>query len=64
MRSNEADDWAMFSQVELKYEAPHQTPWLVDRRNALIRSVSQRAESQAIKESLLGLGTFVHNALV
>lgn len=51
MRAKEVDDWAMYNQVTLKHKALHQTVWLVERHNALIRSALQSAESQAIKES-------------
>ena len=71
MRGKDVDDWAMYNQITLKYKAPHQKAWLVERHNALIRAALQRAEAQVIKESLcisfttvLGLVTFMHNALV
>ena len=71
MRSNEADDWAMYSQAALKHKAFHQKAWLVERHNAFIRSALQGAETHAIKESLrvslvtvLGLVTFRRNASV
>ena len=71
MRGKDVDDWAMYNQVTLKYKAPHQKAWLVERHNALIRSALQRAETQVTKESLcvsfnvvLGLVTSMHNALV
>ena len=71
MRGKDVDDWAMYNQITLKYKAPHQKAWLVERHNALIRAALQRAECQVIKESLcisfstvLGLVTFMHNALV
>lgn len=70
MRAKDVDDWAMYNHVALKRKAPHQKAWLVERHNALIRSALQRAESQAIKESLrasfvtlLGLLAFMHSAL-
>ena len=71
MRSKEIDDWGMCSQVTLKYKAPCQNAWLVERQNAFTRTALQLAEAQVIKEPLcasfvtaLGLVTFVHNALV
>ena len=53
MRAKQAGDWAMYSQVAFKYKALCQKAWLVERHTALIRSALQRAESQAIKESLV-----------
>lgn len=48
----------------MKYKAPHQKAWLVERRNALIKPALQRAESQVSKRSpcisfttAVGLGT-------
>ena len=71
MRGKDVDDWAMYNQVTLKYKAPHQKAWLVERHNALIRAALQRAEAQVIKESrcisfttVLGLVTFMRNAFV
>ena len=70
MRATDVGGWAMYNQVALKWKAPHQNAWLVERHNALIRSALQRAEFQALKESLcasfvtvFGLVTFMHNAL-
>ena len=42
MRGKDVDDWAMYNQITLKYKAPHQKAWLVERHNALIRSALQR----------------------
>ena len=71
MRGRAVDAWAIYNQITLKYKAPHQKAWLVERHDALIRSAVQRAESQVIKESfcisftiVLGVVTFLHNALV
>ena len=71
MKGKEADDWAMYNQITVKYEAPHQKAWSVERHKALIRSALQCAESQGIKESLrvnfvavLGLVTFMRDGLV
>ena len=50
VRSEEGDARAMYNQVALKHEAPHQNAWLVEPHNALIRSALQRAEAQVIKE--------------
>lgn len=70
-RRNDIDHWARYNQIALKFEAPHQKAWLVERHDALIRSASQRAESHVIKESLcvsfgtiFGLVAFMHIALV
>ena len=70
MRGKDVDDWAMYRHTALKFKAPHQKAWLVERHNALIRSALQRVEAQVLKESLcvsfvilLGLITFMHNAL-
>ena len=70
MRGKDVDDWAMENQTTLKFKAPHQKAWLVERHNALLRSALHKAETQALKESLcvsfttvLGLVTFMHNAL-
>lgn len=51
MRDMAVDDWAMYSQIGVKHKAPHQKARPVERHNAFIRSASQRAESQATKES-------------
>ena len=71
MRGKAVGDWAMCDQFAIKDKAPHQTGWLVEGHNALIRSALQRAEAQAINETFcissniaLGLVTFMHNALV
>ena len=71
MRGKDVDDWAMHNQIILKCKAPHQKAWLVERQNALIRAGLRRAEAQVIQESLcisfqtvLGLVTFMHNAIV
>ena len=52
MKGKDVDDWAMYSQTTMRYKAPHQKAWLVERHNALIRNALQKAESQVIKESL------------
>ena len=70
-RGKEVDDWAMYSQIALKYNVPHQTVWFVERHNAFVRSVLQRAGCQAMTASLcvgfvavLGLVFVMHNVLV
>ena len=67
MRSKDVNDWVKYSQLFFKYKAPHQKTFFVQRHSALIRSASQRAGSQVIKESLcvrfstvFGLVTFMH----
>ena len=52
MRAKEVDDWAMHNQVILRYKAPRQKVWFVERHNVLLRSIVQRVESQAFKQSL------------
>ena len=71
MRGKEIDDYATYSRVTMRYKAPRQKSWLVERHNALIRSALQRAEAQVIKESLrisfatvLGLVAVMQNAFV
>ena len=50
MRGEEVDDWTMYNQITMKYKAPHQKAWLVERHNALICSVLQRAGAEVTKE--------------
>lgn len=71
VRFKEVDDWAMCSQIALRYKAPHEQARLGERHNASLRSARQRAGSQAIKKSLcigfitvLGSVAFVHGVLV
>ena len=45
MRSKEADGWALYNQVALTYNEPHQKAWLVERQNAPIRSALERANT-------------------
>lgn len=68
MGGKEVDDWAMYNQISMKHEAPHQKASLVERHNVLIRPALQRAEAQCVKGSLcvsvgavFGLVTFMHN---
>ena len=71
MRGKQVDGWAMYNQIAMTHEAPHEKAWLVEMHNALVRSALQRAESQVIKEPLCvscgivtGLVTFMHKAFV
>ena len=52
MMGKEVDDWAVYSQIAMMYNVPHQQAWLVERHDALIRAALQRVESQVIKQSV------------
>ena len=36
MRGEDVDDWAMYNKIRLKYKAPHQKAWLVERHMFLL----------------------------
>ena len=49
MRGKDVDDWAIENQTTLKFKAPHQKAWLVERHDALIRTALQGAETQDLQ---------------
>lgn len=71
LKSKGASDWATASEVHLKFKAPRQKAWLVERHNEILRQALHRVESQIKEESLcctfeicLATVTFMHNSLI
>ena len=52
MRGQCALDWALALGINLKFKAPRQKAWLVERHNEIIRRGLHRTESQLLKESI------------
>ena len=52
MRGQCAMDWALAVGVHLKFKAPRQKAWLVERHNEIIRQGLHRTESQLRKEDI------------
>ena len=70
MKGQCAMDWAAAHGIHLKFKAPRQKAWIVERHNALIRNGAHRTEQQLIKEEVrctfeqvLAIVTFMKNAL-
>ena len=70
MRGQHAMDWALSQGVHLRFKAPRQKAWIVERGNEILRQGLHRTESQLIKEALLAcfetvlaIVTFMKNAL-
>ena len=70
MRGQHAMDWALSQGVHLKFKAPRQKAWIVERANEIIRQGLHKTEQQLIKECLkalfevvLAIVTFMKNAL-
>ncbi len=70
MRGRAAQDWAESNGISLKYKAPRQKAWLVERHNELLREGLHVIETQMIKEGIkapfeqiLATATFMKNAL-
>jgi len=65
-----AMDWALANGVNIKFKAPRQKAWIVERHNEILRRGLHGTESQLKKESLtasfemvLAQVTFMHNSL-
>jgi len=70
MRGRCAVDWAEANNIGLKYKAPRQKAWIVERHNELLRQGLHTTETQMIKEGIvmpfkviLATVTFAKNAL-
>ena len=70
MRGRHAVDWAEANTIGLKYKAPRQKTWMVERHNELLRIGLHLTESQMIKEGMevpfpqvLAIVTFTKHAL-
>ena len=70
MRGQCTMDWAAASGINLKFKAPRQKAWIVERHNEIIRRCLQTTEAQLIKEGIsipfeqvLSTVFFVHNSL-
>ena len=70
MRHRHAVDWAEVNNIGLKFKAPRQKAWLVERHNELLRRGLHLTESQMVKEGIvmvfaivLSIVTFMKNAL-
>ncbi len=53
MRGRCVMDWAEANTVGLKYKAPRQKAWIVERHNELIRHGLHTTETQMIKEGIV-----------
>ena len=70
MRGQCAMDWASANGVHLRFKAPRQKAWIVERHNEVIRRSLHKTESQLVKEALnvpfeqaLATVIFMKNAL-
>ena len=70
MRGQACQDWAATHGIELRFKAPRQKAWLVERHNELLRHALHTTELQLQKESLkvpfeevLAVTLFAKNAL-
>ena len=70
MKTDAAGDWASANRVELKYKAPRQKAWIVERHNAIVRETLQKTESQLVRDNIklpfvqiLAIVMFMKNAL-
>ena len=52
MRGQTCSDWAASHTIELKFKAPRQKAWLVERHNELLRQSAHSTEGQLIKEGI------------
>ena len=50
MTGRAAMDWAVQNSVSLRFKAPRQKVWLVERHNEIIRQALHRTEEQMKKE--------------
>ena len=71
MRGQCVTDWASAMGVHLKFKAPRQKAWIVERHNEILRVSLHSTESQLLKEEIrctfdivLALVTFMKNAMV
>ena len=70
MRGRRAADWADAHNIQLKYKAPRQKAWVIERHNELLRIGLHGTESQMIKEGInvpfeqtLAITEFMKNSL-
>ena len=70
MRGRCASDWAESNGIQLKYKAPRQKAWIVERHNELLRQALHLTETQLKRdgvqvpfEQVLTTVTFMKNAL-
>ena len=71
MRGQLALDWALANAITLKFKAPRQKAWLVERGNEILRQALHKTETQLLQEDLtsisvectLAMVTFMKNSL-
>ena len=70
MRGEEAANWAQKLGIDLRFKAPNQKAWVVERHNEILRQGIHRTEEQLKKdgidfpaESALSMVTFMKNAI-
>ncbi len=71
MRGQATMDWASTNGINMRFKAPRQKAWIVERHNEILRQALHATESQlkseGIKvpfEQVLAIVTFMHNALI
>ena len=52
MRGQVALDWAATNGVNLRFKAPRQKAWIVERHNEIVRRAVHTTEDQLVKEDI------------